>query len=55
MDTIDTLAAVVRTNARIRPDQPAITYEGRTQTYAELERPRRPRRPGAARGGRAAG
>jgi long-chain acyl-CoA synthetase len=36
MDTIDTLAAVVRTNARIRPDQPAITYEGRTQTYAEL-------------------
>ena len=37
MDTIDTLAAVVRTNARIRPDQPAITYEGRTQTYAELD------------------
>ena len=37
MATIDTLAAVVRTHARDRPEQPAITYEGRTLSYGDLD------------------
>jgi long-chain acyl-CoA synthetase len=37
METIDTLAAVVRTHARLRPGRPALTSEGRTLTYAGLD------------------
>jgi long-chain acyl-CoA synthetase len=37
METIDTLAAVARAQARIRPERPALTYEGRTLTYRELD------------------
>jgi long-chain acyl-CoA synthetase len=37
METIDTLAAVVRTHARSRPERPALTYEGRTCTYGQLD------------------
>src|SRR5690242_6557064 len=37
METIDTLAAVVRTHARSRPERPALTYGGRTWTYGQLD------------------
>jgi long-chain acyl-CoA synthetase len=34
---IDTVAAIVRTHGRERPDAPAIEFEGRTVTFGELD------------------
>src|SRR5262245_17551070 len=34
---IDTIAGIVRTHGRERPDAPAIEFEGRTITFGELD------------------
>jgi long-chain acyl-CoA synthetase len=33
---MSTFAQILREHARVRPDSPALTFEGRTQTFAEL-------------------
>ncbi len=35
---IDTVAGIVRTHGRERPDAPALEFEGRTLTFGELDR-----------------
>ena len=35
-EEMTTFAQVIRTHARVRPDAPALTFEGRTQSFADL-------------------
>ena len=52
--TITSIADIVRTHGRERPDAPALEFEGRTITFGELDAAVEPARPGARGRGRRA-